>query len=181
VALSAINIPKWVEENKEYLTPPVGNHLMFKDGEFQVMIVRGPNTRRDFHQEPGEELFYQLEGDMTIAILEDGEIYEVILREGEIFMLPSNVIHSPRRPAGTLGLVVERQRTQEEIENVRWMCESCGNQLHLHSQIITDLDTQLGPIMETFWSNDELRTCDKCGTYMEKPTGGPPPVPPLDY
>lgn len=180
MGLAAINIPKWVEEHKDQLVPPVGNALLFKDGEFQVMIVRGPNSRRDFHQEPGEEMFYQLEGGITVKVVEDGEVKDVHIREGEIFMLPANVIHSPRRPVNTLGLVVERQRDEEEIENIRWMCENCGSELHMHSQVITDLDTQLGPIMESFWSNDELRTCDKCGTYMEKPTEPPPPVPPLD-
>ena len=106
MALQAINIPKWVEEHKDQLVPPVGNALMFKDGEFQVMIVRGPNSRRDFHQEPGEEIFYQLEGGITVKVIEDGQVRDVHIREGEIFLLPANVIHSPRRPVGTLGLAL---------------------------------------------------------------------------
>ena len=79
----ATNLARWIEENRDVLKPPVGNKLLFGDGEFQVMIVAGPNSRRDFHCEPGEELFYQLKGDITLKVIEDDAIRDIAIREGE--------------------------------------------------------------------------------------------------
>lgn len=180
MALAAINLAKWIEEHRDVLKPPVGNAMVYKDGEFQVMIVAGPNSRTDYHCEPGEELFYQLKGGITLKVIEDGQMRDIHIREGEIFLLPANVIHSPRRPVDTIGLVVERQRHEDEEESVRWMCDSCGNLLWMFTGVITDLGTQLKPVMEEFWSREDLRTCSTCGTVMQKPTAPPPPVPDAD-
>jgi len=179
MALAAINLQKWVEEHRDVLKPPVGNAMVYKDGEFQVMIVAGPNSRTDYHCEPGEELFYQLKGDITLKIIEDGAPRDLYIREGEIFLLPAETVHSPRRPIDTIGLVVERQRHEDEEESVRWICDSCGNLLYLHQQVITDLGTQLKPVMELFWADIDLRTCKRCGTVMQRPAAPPPPPPPL--
>lgn len=180
MALAAINLAKWIEEHRDVLKPPVGNAMVYKDGEFQVMIVAGPNSRTDYHCEPGEELFYQLKGGITLKVIEDGQMRDIHIREGEIFLLPANTIHSPRRPVDTIGLVVERQRHEDEEESIRWMCDACGNLLYMFTGVITDLGTQLKPVMEEFWSRPDLRTCSKCGTVMEKPTAPPPPVPDAD-
>jgi len=165
----ATNLARWIEENRDVLKPPVGNKLLFGDGEFQVMIVAGPNSRRDFHCEPGEELFYQLKGDITLKVIEDDAIRDIAIREGEIFLLPANTIHSPRRPAGTIGMVVERQRHEDEEESITWYCEQCGNMLHQFRGVITDLGTQLTPVMNAFFADEELRTCSRCGTVMPLP------------
>ena len=109
MALDSINLAEWIDANRDSLKPPVGNKLLYGDGEFQVMIVAGPNTRRDFHCEPGEELFYQLKGDITLKVIEDGAPRDLYIREGEIFLLPAETVHSPRRPIDTIGLVVETQ------------------------------------------------------------------------
>jgi 3-hydroxyanthranilate 3,4-dioxygenase len=173
MALGSVNLSQWIEAHRDVLKPPVGNAMLFKDGEFQVMIVAGPNTRRDFHCEPGEELFYQLQGDITLKVIEDGKIRDIPIREGELLLLPAQTIHSPRRPAGTLGMVVERQRRSDEEESVTWYCEQCGNMLYQHSGVITDLGTQLKPVMDGFWADLALRTCSNCGTVM------PPPAAPV--
>src|SRR4051794_11366031 len=115
--MAAINLGKWIEEHRDVLKPPVGNAMVYKDGEFQVMIVAGPNSRTDYHCEPGEELFYQLKGGITLKVIEDGQMRDIPIREGEIFLLPANTIHSPRRPVDTVGLVVERQRHEDEEES----------------------------------------------------------------
>src|SRR3984957_13420870 len=104
------NLRSWVDQNRDLLKPPVGNKLLFHDSEFIVMAVGGPNSRKDFHHDPGEELFFQLEGDMALRIVQDGRMTDVPIREGELFLLPPEVPHSPRRPAGTVGIVVERRR-----------------------------------------------------------------------
>jgi 3-hydroxyanthranilate 3,4-dioxygenase len=170
MALESINLNAWIEENRESLKPPVGNKMLYGAGEFQVMIVAGPNTRRDYHCEPGEELFYQLKGDITLKLIEDGVPRDVIIHEGDTFLLPADTIHSPRRPAGTLGLVVERQRMPDEEESVTWYCEGCGNQLYQFVGVITDLGTQLKPVMDAFWADSALHTCTRCGAVMDPPT-----------
>jgi len=170
MALESINLNAWIDENRDSLKPPVGNKMLYGAGEFQVMIVAGPNTRRDYHCEPGEELFYQLKGDITLKLIEDGVPRDVIIHEGDTFLLPANTIHSPRRPAGTLGMVVERQRAADEEESITWYCESCGNQLHQFVGVITDLGTQLKPVMDAFWADASLLTCKRCGAVMDPPT-----------
>ncbi len=168
--LDAVDLTRWIEENRAELKPPVGNKLLYgQDTEFQVMIVAGPNVRTDYHCEPGEELFYQLKGDITLKVIEDGVARDIPIREGEIFLLPGNTIHSPRRPAGTMGMVVERQRRSDEEESVTWYCDACGNQLYQFVGVITDLGTQLKPVMEHFFGDVSLRTCSRCGTVHPQP------------
>jgi 3-hydroxyanthranilate 3,4-dioxygenase len=168
-SLSPYNLKAWIEENRNLLKPPVGNKMVWKDTEFQVMIVGGPNARKDYHVDPGEEFFYQIEGDITLRIIEDGKPRDVRIREGEIFLLPPNVPHSPQRGANTVGMVIERNRRSGEKDALRWHCEKCGNLLHEASFALTDLGTQLKPIIEGFFADTKLRTCKKCGTVMQPP------------
>ena len=169
------NLHKWVEENRHILKPPVGNAQLFKDvhPEFIVMIVGGPNARKDFHVDAGEELFYQLEGDIVVRIVEDGKIRDVEIREGELFLLPPNVPHSPQRRANTVGMVVERQRRDGELDGFQWYCENCGEKLHEAFITLTDIPTPLKPIFDAFWADEEARTCRNCGTVLQRP---PAPV-----
>jgi 3-hydroxyanthranilate 3,4-dioxygenase len=167
--LSPHDLKAWVEENREHLKPPVGNKMVWGDGEFLVMVVGGPNRRKDFHIEDGEEFFYQIEGDITVRIIEDGKVRDIPIREGEIFLLPAGVPHSPQRPADTVGLVIERQRKEGELDHLRWYCEECGEILHDAAFPLEDLGTQLKPIIEGFYADESLRTCNKCGTMMQPP------------
>src|SRR5690606_2743405 len=91
------------------------------------------------------------------------------IKEGEIFLLPPNVPHSPQRPANTVGMVVERKRPGGTLDALRFNCENCGAVLHEASFELEDIATQLKAIMEEFWSNRDLRTCKKCGAVLEKP------------
>ena len=91
--LKAFNFKRWIDEHRHLLKPPVGNKLVFTDSEFIIMVVGGPNARRDFHVDPGEEFFYQLEGGITLATVQDGKRVDVPIGEGEIFLLPPNVPH----------------------------------------------------------------------------------------
>jgi 3-hydroxyanthranilate 3,4-dioxygenase len=163
------NFKKWIDENRHLLKPPVGNQQVYKGNEdFIVMVVGGPNSRKDYHYDEGEEFFYQLEGDIVLKIIEDGKPKDIEIKEGEIFLLPPKVPHSPRRPANTVGLVIERYRRPGEKDGFIWHCENCGTLLHEEYVELTDIVTQLPPIMEGFWSNEDLRTCKSCGTKMEK-------------
>jgi 3-hydroxyanthranilate 3,4-dioxygenase len=159
----------WIKENREQLRPPVGNKLVWPDTEFNIMIVGGPNTRKDYHVDPGEEFFYQLEGDMVLKVIENGTPRDVTIREGEIFLLPALVPHSPQRFPETVGLVVERRRRPDERDHLRWYCEECGEILYDESFHCTDLGTQLKPVIEKFHRDKALRTCAHCGTVMPVP------------
>ena len=165
------NFQHWIDEHRHLLKPPVGNQQVFKDNkDFIVMVVGGPNARKDYHYDEGEELFLQLEGDIVVKIIEDGQPVDIEIKAGEMFLLPAGVPHSPRRPAGTVGLVLERYRTPGELDGFQWYCENCGHKLYEEFAEITDIVAQLPPIMNRFWANDERRTCTRCGTYMAAPT-----------
>ncbi len=160
----------WIEENRHLLKPPVGNQVVYTDNrDFIVMVVGGPNTRKDYHYNETEEFFYQLEGDITLKIIEDGQPVDINIKEGEIFLLPPKVPHSPQRPANTVGLVMEIKRNHGEKDGFMWFCESCNHKLYEEYFTLTDIVKQLPPIMEKFYSSEDLRTCKKCGTTMQKP------------
>ena len=171
MALTAFNLKQWIDENRHKLKPPVGNEQIWKEvhPEFMVMVVGGPNARKDFHVEDGEELFYQLEGDIVVRVVEDGVIRDIEIKEGDIFLLPPRVPHSPQRKANTVGLVVERRRREGEQDGLQWYCEQCNAKLHEAFFPLTEIATQLKPVMEAFWANEELRTCKHCGTVMQPP------------
>ena len=101
------NLQNWIKENRDLLKPPVGNKNLYKDaGDYIVMIVGGPNARKDYHYNETEELFYQLEGDILVKIQENGKAVDVPIKAGEMFLLPAKVPHSPIRSEGSVGLVI---------------------------------------------------------------------------
>ncbi len=142
---------------------------MFEEKGFIVMVVGGPNARKDFHIDEGPELFFQVEGDIVLRVIEQGEERDVPIREGELFLLPPTVPHQPRRPAGTVGLVVERTRRPEELDVFLWRCESCAHELHRVSLSLSDITRELAPLFDAFWADEGLRTCERCGAVMQAP------------
>jgi 3-hydroxyanthranilate 3,4-dioxygenase len=168
-SLRAFNLKEWIDDHREYLKPPVGNRCVFRDSEFIVMVVGGPNARTDYHVDPSEEFFYQLEGDITLKTIQNGQPIDVTIREGDIFLLPANIPHSPRRPANTIGLVIERSRKPDEIEGFIWYCERCHHKLYEEFVHISNIETQLPPIFKRFYSSELHRTCKQCGTVMATP------------
>lgn len=163
------NFKKWIDEHRHLLKPPVGNIQVWKDAEFIVMIVGGPNSRKDYHYEEGEEFFYQLEGDITVKIIDDGVPRDIHIKEGDVFLLPPRVPHSPQRGPNTVGMVVERVRKDHEHDACMWFCENCGNKLYEKFFPLTDIVTELPPLFESFYNNTDLCTCKKCGTVMQAP------------
>ena len=172
---SPIMLKDWIDSNRDLLRPPVGNRVLFQQtDDFIVMAVGGPNARKDFHLNEGEELFYQLEGDIQLELMEKGENSELIrktltLKEGEIFLLPARVPHGPRRPAGSVGLVIERKRRPGELDAFQWYCENCQHLLHEARIPVSDIEVQLKDLLTRFFDDKNLCTCSACGTVMEKP------------
>lgn len=158
-----INFKKWIEEHRHLLKPPVGNQVVYEDTEFIIMVVGGPNKRKDFHVNQSEEFFYQIEGNMILKIREGSEIKDLPINEGEIFLLPPRVPHSPQRMENTVGLVVERKRNEGEKDGFLWYCDACGAKVYDTFFDLTDIVKQLPPIFEAFYGNDENCVCKKCG------------------
>lgn len=164
-----LNFRQWIEDNRDRLKPPVGNQIVYKDTEFIIMVVGGPNARKDFHYNEGEEFFYQIEGDITLPTIQDGKVVTYEIKEGDIFLLPARIPHSPQRPANSVGLVIERMRTPEELDYCMWYCENCNHELHKKPFHLGDIVEQLPKILNEYYTTPELVTCEKCGTVMEEP------------
>ncbi len=160
---SPLHLQRWIEQNRGLLRPPVGNKRLWVDRETIVMIVGGPNGRSDYHIDPGEELFFQLEGDITLRVIDDGRRRDITIREGELFLLPALVPHSPQRPAGTVGLVVERARRPGERDGLRWYCERCDAIVHEQFFQLVDIERQLTQAIERYRASETLRACSSCG------------------
>ena len=167
-SLQAFNFRQWIDANRAQLVPPVGNKRVFRDGDFIIMVVGGPNARKDYHVDPGQEFFYQLEGDMVLKTMQDGRPVDVPIRAGEILLIPPNMPHSPQRPANTVGLVVERARRAGELDGFQWYCERCGERLYEEFFELTDIEKQFPPVFERFFANRAARTCGHCGTVLER-------------
>jgi 3-hydroxyanthranilate 3,4-dioxygenase len=162
------NLKKWIEENRHLLKPPVGNKNLYADaGDYIVMIVAGPNARKDYHYNETEELYYQLEGDITVKIQEDGKAVSIPLHEGDMFLLPARVPHSPIRTPNSMGLVIECKRAAQEDDGLMWFCESCNNLLKEYKFHLNNIETDFLPRFREYYASKEMRTCKKCGTVMD--------------
>ena len=166
--LQAFNLRQWIDANRAMLKPPVGNKRVFRDGDFIIMVVGGPNARKDYHVDPGEEFFYQLEGDMVLRTMQEGRAVDVPIRAGEVLLIPPKLPHSPQRPANTVGLVIERQRHAGELDGFQWYCERCGERLYEEFFELTDIERQFPPVFERFFADAARRTCRRCGAVMER-------------
>jgi len=163
-ALSTYHLKRWVEENENLFSPPFKtNRVITHYKEFIVMILRGPNTRLDFHVEPGEEFFYQIQGDIELHLKPSDRKREVVkILEGEIFVCPGALPHSPRRGENTWGLVIERKRQPEENEEFVWFCEKCDEMVLSHTVVQGNISQQVTEVYEAFNSDPNLRTCTNC-------------------
>jgi 3-hydroxyanthranilate 3,4-dioxygenase len=165
-----LNFKKWIDENRHLLKPPVGNKVVYENTEFIVMVVGGPNARKDYHYNESEEFFYQLEGNIVVGIQEDGKAIDIPINEGEIFLLPPKTPHNPKRGINTIGLVMERKRRDNEKDGLLWFCEKCNNKLYEKYFPLTNIMTQFQQTFAEFYGNVDLRTCKSCGCLMQPPT-----------
>jgi 3-hydroxyanthranilate 3,4-dioxygenase len=167
--LQPFDFRKWIESHRHLLKPPVGNKQLYPVGDFIIMVVGGPNARSDFHVDPGEEFFYQLEGDMLLRTVQEGRIVDIPVREGEIFLLPPNLPHSPQRFPDTVGLVIERRRAAGERDGLQWYCQKCHQKLYEEFFELTNIETQFAPVFQRYYDSPAHRTCRHCGTIAPVP------------
>ncbi len=168
-ALKAFNFRDWIDAHRDELKPPVCNRQVFEEDDFIVMVVGGPNSRTDYHYDEGPEFFYQLEGEMLLKTIQDGERVDLPIRAGEVLYLPPRVPHSPQRFADSVGLVIERKRLPGELDGFMWFCSNCNHKLYEEFLYVSDIVGQLPPVFERFYGSAAHRTCDECGTVMPKP------------
>lgn len=162
------NFHKWIDENRDLLKPPVGNKDLYIDsGDYIVMIVGGPNARKDYHYNETEELFYQLEGEIIVRIQEDGKAVDMPLGPGDMYLHPGKVPHSPIRGEGSVGLVIECKRKPEHTDGLMWFCDKCNNKLHETYFKLSDIEKDFFPRFREFYASEEMRTCSDCGHVME--------------
>lgn len=174
LARNPFKLSKWIEENAHLLKPPVANRLLFEETGIVVQLIGGPNQRVDFHDDPVEEFFYQLRGDMVLKIAENGQIHDVPIREGDVFLIPPHMRHSPQRPVpGSIGLVVEGTRRPGDRDGFEWFCFRCGRLVHRVELEIRDIVADLPPLFGAFYADEAARTCRNCGTVH--PGKEPPP------
>ncbi len=163
------NFQQWIDEHRHLLKPPVGNKQVFDEGDFIVMVVGGPNQRKDYHYNEGPEFFYQLEGEMNLRVFEQGKPGNIPIKAGEIFLLPPKLPHSPQRSANSIGLVIEQKRRPEEDDALMWYCDNCHHKLYHESFHLNNIETDLPPVFDHFFSDIQNRTCKQCGAVMDKP------------
>ena len=161
------NLQEWINQNRHLLKPPVGNKVVYEDTEFIIMVVGGPNARKDYHYNEGEEFFYQLEGSINVRIQENGKAVDIPINEGEIFLLPPSVPHSPMRSEGSVGLVIERKRRDSEKDGLLWFCDKCNHKLFEKYFVLNSIEKDFLPVFREFYASEELRTCNSCGYVME--------------
>lgn len=162
------NLNKWIEENRHLLKPPVGNKNLYKDsGDYIVMIVAGPNARKDYHYNETEELFYQLEGYIEIHIQEDNQKKTMHLGPGDMYLHPAKVPHSPVRHPDSIGLVIERKRDTLQLKDgLLWFCDNCNHKLYEAYFTLKDIEKDFLSHFSHFYGSESLRTCENCGTVM---------------
>ena len=162
------NLQKWIDENRHLLKPPVGNKNLYKEsGDFIIMIVAGPNARKDYHYNETEELFYQIEGDIIVKTQQNGELVQYEIKEGEMFLLPAKIPHSPIRSKDSIGLVIERKRSQNDKDGLMWFSETANELLYEEYFKLTNIEKDFLPVFKRFYSDEKLRTCPKTGEIME--------------
>ncbi len=167
--VTPLNFKKWIDEHRHLLKPPVGNKVVWENGEYIVMVVGGPNSRKDYHYNETPEFFYQVEGDMILRVIENGKPKDIHINEGDIFLLPAKVPHSPQRKANTVGLVIEYPRDEGVQDALHWYCENCDAKLYEQAFTLDNIETDMPIIFDAYYGNEEKRTCNSCSTIMQPP------------
>jgi 3-hydroxyanthranilate 3,4-dioxygenase len=162
--LQGFNLRKWIDENR-------GNwgqrRVIWQDSDFIAFVTRGPNRRKDYHINGGDEIFYQLEGELNLHYLRENQREVAVLNAGELFLMPRRMPHSPRRADGSWTLVVERTRRANEMDHFIWPCEKCGNTIYATEVRFDDPGDAVKNATASLQADSALATCRKCGQVLD--------------
>ena len=169
MALASFNLMNWIDDNRHLLRPPVLNQTIFAEDDLIVQIVGGPNVRTDYHDDPDEEFFYQLKGNMTLKIIENKTIKEVKVSEASVFLLPAYIPHSPQRPEPeSLGLVIERTGPKGVMDQFEWICENCFTSVHRAELHLSNFTKDRNSLFRKYYSEIANEHCPTCGVGNPK-------------
>jgi len=163
-----ISLKSWVEAHRHELKPPVGNKIILASNDYIIMAVAGPNVRSDYHINHTEEIFFQIEGDISLKVIEGDKPKTIVINEGETFLLPAGIPHSPQRPANTVGVVIEKKRLPQEKDGFQWYCEQCGEKMYEEFVHISDIVIQLPMVFDNFFADPKNFTCQHCGWVAKR-------------
>ena len=160
-----INFDGWIQAHADRLKPPVGNQQIWPNSDLLCTVVGGPNQRTDFHVDPLEEYFHQFKGNASLLIADRGKFERIVLREGDVFLLPAYVRHSPQRPEpGSLCTVIERARPAALLDAFEWYCANCGGLVARREVQLQSIVDDLPKAFASFYgTTDAERTCPHCG------------------
>ena len=125
-----------------------------------------PNARKDYHYNETEELFFQIEGDILVKTQQDGKVVDIPVKEGEMFLLPAKIPHSPVRSEGSIGLVIERKRQKEHKDGLLWFSDKENALLYEDYFHLENIEKDFLPVFKKFYSSEALRTCPVSGEVM---------------
>jgi 3-hydroxyanthranilate 3,4-dioxygenase len=162
--LKGFNLRQWIDANRADWGQ---RRVLWRDSDFIAFVTRGPNRRKDYHINPGDEIFYQLEGELNLHYLLEERHELALLRSGDLFLLPAGVPHSPRRAEGSWTLVIERKRAPHEVDRFLWPCEDCGNRLYETEVRFDDPGGAVADVTARMQSDPALATCRRCGALLE--------------
>lgn len=152
----AVDVPTFLTALVPNLKPPVANRVWFQGEQFFAMIVGGPNSRDDFHFQPGQELFYMIKGDMNLDVMEDGiGRRRIPIGHEQMFLLPKDLHHSPQRNADTIGLVFERIRKPADTDYLKWYNPGTEEVLYQEDFHCADINNALKPIISRFFASPQ--------------------------
>ncbi len=163
--LKTLNLQQWINENRSQWGQ---RRVIWQDSDFIAFVTRGPNRRKDYHINPGDEIFYQLEGELNLHYLGGDNKRELaVLKAGELLLLPHKVPHSPRRSEGSWTYVVERKRRAAEEDRFIWVCESCGNLLYDVSIRFDEPSAAVQAATNAMKADAKMATCKRCGEILD--------------
>ena len=162
--LKNFNLTKWIDENRASWGQ---RRVIWQGSDFIAFVTRGPNRRKDYHINPGDEIFYQLEGELNLHYLKNNKHELAVLKAGDIFLMPKHTPHSPRRAEGSWTYVVERTRSKDEIDRFIWACEICGKNLYQTEVRFDDPSDAVNRATAALKADPKLATCRQCGEVLE--------------
>ena len=156
--LQSLNLKEWIDSNRDKTLTTI-----WEDSDFWAFVTRGPNPRKEFHVNPYDEIFYQVEGDLQLHYVNaDGKQALAVMKPGELFLMPAGVPHSPRRAEGSWTYVVERKRRPDTTDRWQWYCDACDAKLHEVS-VPSGSAAVVAAGLAALSEDAKLRTCARCG------------------